>query len=411
VTEPRDELRSTELLSTGRGRLTVAALVVLALAVVVIAARRADRQGVGTTPLGASPSASASASPSESPSPSAEPSPSPASPVPTPTPPRLTAATGSRLVVVQGTQLEVLDVDTGRISSLPRHPRAADYDRLDVVAVAGQLVLLGDNNTGAGSGPFPAYATTSGPGSRLRVVGQASYLIRSVHLDRVWLVADVDNNNAAEAGSTLTEVDVRGVVHKRAHFRHRFGVQPFADGFLVDASLTAPGDAGDQGTDLVDAHGRRLHHYDGHPRIVSGNTALLAANDVPCRRDCPLLVLTAGASISERTVEMDAVPGLTELGLSRDSTRLFTSVMVEGTEKPPSRVTELDLETGRAHQLTDAWAETFFGASFVFSPDGRWMFFSDADARHVNAYDLTMRRTFRVKGSFRTITQLEVLPR
>jgi hypothetical protein len=406
TTPPRDELRSPELLSSTRGRLAVAGFVVLAVAVVVIAALRPDRQGVGTPAAGASPSAVPTTSPSESPVPVLSPQGSPSPLPPPPVPPRLTAKTGARLLVVQGTRLQTLDVDAGRVRALPRTAHASDYDRLDVVAVDGQLVLVGDNNTGAGSGPFPAYATTAGPGSRLRALGEASYLLPSEHSGRVWLAAVVDTNDAT-AGTTLTEVDLSGRVHQRAHFR--YGAQPFAGGFLRQAGANAPGDAGDQGTDLVDAQGRVLHNYAGRVVLVTGNTAILSLTDAPCSGQCRLQVLTAGATIEERTVTVAALPGLSELGLSRDGSRLFTSDIVEGGSNPPSWVTELDLRTGRVHRLTDAWAETYYGASFVFSADGRWMFFSDVDAKHVDAYDLTTRRAFRVPGTFGTITQLELL--
>src|SRR5689334_17803890 len=98
---PRDELSSPELLRSTRGRLAVAAFVVLALGVVVVATLRPDRQGVGT-PLAGSPSAS----PAPSESPSAEPSPSPSpSPSPPPVPPPLTAKTGVRLLIEESTRL------------------------------------------------------------------------------------------------------------------------------------------------------------------------------------------------------------------------------------------------------------------------------------------------------------------
>jgi hypothetical protein len=415
TTPPRDELSSGELLSSGRGRLAAVGLVALMMGAFAIAALRPDRQGVGT-PVAGSPSAVPSASPSDSPSPSPSPSPAPSpSPKmtygPAPVPPPLSAKTGARLLVVQGTRLEMLAVDSGRRTVLPTSRELGmSYDRLDVVAVGERLVLVGDNNTGAGSGPFDAYATRTVPGSTFRVVGQASYLVRSVHPDRVWLVAEVDTNDA-DSGSTLTEVDVRGVVHQRVQFRHAFAVRPFAGGFLRWAGTTTAGDAGDPGTDLVDARGRRLRNYPGVVRVVSGSTAVLVQNDLPCTKRCPLLVLTAdGTRISQRTVYADAMPGLMEPALTRDASRLFTSVIVEGGDNPPSKVTEMDLRTGRARELRDAWAETYYGASFVFSPDGRWMFFSDVDAKHVDAYDLTSRRTFRVEGTFGTITQLELLP-
>jgi hypothetical protein len=320
----------------------------------------------------------------------------------------LSAKTGARLLVVQGTRLEMLTVDSGRRTVLPtRRELGQSYDRLDVVAIGDRLALVGDNNTGAGSGPFDAYATRTVPGSTFRVVGQASYLLPSEHSGRVWLAAVRDTNDAS-AGTTLTEVDVSGRVYQRAHFR--YGALPFAGGFLRQAGTNAPGDAGDQGTDLVDSHGRVLHNYAGRVVLVSGKTAILSLTDAPCSGSCRLQVLTAAATIEERTVTVDAVPGLGELGLSRDGSRLFAGAIVEGGDNPPSRVTDVDLRTGRVHQLTDAWAETFYGASFVFSADGRWMFFSDVDAKHVDAYDLTTRRAYRVDGEFGTITQLELLP-
>src|SRR5690242_5191949 len=103
MTAPRDELRSPELLSSWRGRAWAAAFVVLAVAVVVIAALRPDRQGVGTPDAGASPSAGASATPEASPT---------ASQATAPEPPLLTVRTGLRVAVVQGTSVEVVEVDT-----------------------------------------------------------------------------------------------------------------------------------------------------------------------------------------------------------------------------------------------------------------------------------------------------------
>ena len=41
-------------------------------------------------------------------------------------PPPLTTKTGARLVVEQGTQLRILDVDSGRLTVLPRFPRYQD---------------------------------------------------------------------------------------------------------------------------------------------------------------------------------------------------------------------------------------------------------------------------------------------
>lgn len=353
-----------------------------------------------------SPAPLASPSPSPSAQPSAVPSPRPSA-ARAPVPPALAEKTRARLIVVQGTKLEVLSVDTGGVTALAAPADAAQYDRFDLLAVQEELVMVGDNNTGAGSGPFPVYVTTAGPGSALRVIGQASYLLASDRADRVWLVADKDTN-ASDAGTTLVEVDVRGVVHQRATFRHTFGVKPFAGAFLREVVTADGGFAGS--TDLVDGAGRRLHRYAGSVVIAAAKTAVLSQGDVPCAHDCRLLVLTAGAQILERTVAFDSLPYLMELGLSRDSTRLFTSVIDEVDPGQPSYVTELDLEAGQRRLVRDAWAGTFYGPSFQFTPDGRWMFFTDVDKVHVDAYDVSSRTAYRVKGTFDTITQLALLP-
>jgi hypothetical protein len=399
---PRDEIRSPELLSSLRGRLLVAGLVALALAVVAVATLRPDRQGVGTPLAGASPAASPTPSESPSPSPAPAPSPSPTF-APPPVPPPLTAKTNSRLVVVQGTKLQVLDVDAGTRSTLPGHSFDHEYDRYDVLAVGRQLVMVGDNNTGAGSGPFPAYATTAGPGSRLRTLGQASYLLPSEHLDRVWLVAVKDTNDA-DAGATYSEVDLRGVVHHRAHFR--FQVSPFFGGFFREAG--PPGtDTGD--TELVNAAGERLHFYPhSYVLAISGNTAVLNEDPFDCSR-CTLRVLTSGpAQLSERHVVVDSLPRLSEIRLAEDGSRLLLGIDSESGD-PQARVAQINLRSGEQSEITGAAAGTFYGPSFDFSGDGRWVFFTDADGKSVDVCDVVTGRAYRVAKGFDRITQLQVL--
>ena len=376
-------------------------VVIGAVALVVAATAVA----VATTVTGGADDPTPAARPVSSPS-SRPPSPTPSA-ARAPVPPLLPARTGAQLLVVQGTKLETLDVDTGARRMLPTDPRLRDHDRLDVRPVGSELAVLGDDQTGAGNGPYPAYLTTSGPGSALREVGQASYLLPSRRADRVWLVADEDTNGG-DSGTTLVEVDVHGRVRERATFVHAFGVRPFAGAFLLPVAA-ADGGPGDH-TDLVDRAGRRLHRYLGNPVATSGSTAVLVQGDAPCSSDCRLLVLTAGRTITERSVAFDALPGLMEPGLSRDATRLFTSAVDESDPTVPSRVTELDLTTGRSTPVTDAWSATYYGPSFQFTPEGRWMFFLDVDKVHVDAYDLQERTSYRVKGTYGTITQLTLLP-
>ena len=396
MTAPRDELATQEL--TRRGRIAIAGFVVLALAVVAIATLRPDRQGVGT------PLAVASASP---PSPSPSPAP-PASPAPSPSylpprvPPPLAAKTGSRLVVVQGTKLELLDVDAGAATPFQTDYRLVDHDRIDVLSVGKQLVMVGDDQTGAGTGPYPAYATTNGPGSPMHTIGQAGYLVPSDHAGRVWL-SDVTQ----EPSTTLTEVDLQGRVYRHAGFEGTFGADPFAGGYLRQTVM--PDKSEGEDVELVDDSGkRRLLYKHVSVLVVSGDTALLA-DRVACAKKCDLHVLTAGSTVTEHVLHLGATPDLIEAGITNDSSRLFVGVRQESTSPAPSLISELSLTSGAMRQMTDAYAATYYGASYQFTPDGRWMFFVDADEKHVNAYDLAARRAYRVKGDFAQITQLELL--
>jgi hypothetical protein len=304
--------------------------------------------------------------------------------------------------------MQLLDVDMGRRTTIRTIPRAQDYDRLDVQVVDGELVVVGDNNTGAGTGPFPAHATTAGPGSSWREIGQASFLEQSSRPGRVWLVAENDTNR--DPGSTVTEVDLTGRVHRQAHFPGQFGAQPFADGFLRDTVL-ADGTSGPD-TELVDGTGRRLQLYPRTGLVTArGSTAVLEPAR-PCG-PCRLTVLTAGSPPAVTRVTFPQLPYLLEAGLTQDARTLFTSNHEEGLDDRHgllySRITELDLTTARSRPVEEAWSATYYGPSFQFSPDGRWMFFIDADGRSIDAYDLHDRHAYRVRGSFDTITQLALL--
>jgi hypothetical protein len=406
TTQPRDELRSAERRPSTRGRLAVAAFVVLALAVVAIATLRPDRQGVGTPLAGASASSSPIAE-SPSPEPTAAPSPSPSpspSSSPAPVPPPLRLKTGARLLVVQGTRLEVADLDSGGRTRLATDPRLQNHDRLDAMSVAGQLVLLGDDQTGAGNGPYPAYATTTGPGSFLRAIGRASSLFPSDRAGRLWLTADDDG----AAGEKWSEVDVHGVVHRKATFRSGFGVKPFGPGFLrgIDA---ADGSAGSE-TELVDGVGRRLRLFAGRDFVASsGRTAVLAERS-PCARACDLSILTAGTSVRERHLEVDEAPSAGYAVLSPDGSSLYVTEPANGVGGGPSELSEIHLTDGSTLPVPGAFAASFFGPSMRFTPDGRWVFFVDADEVHVDAWDRVERQAYRVNGSFARITQLELLP-
>jgi hypothetical protein len=173
--------------------------------------------------------------------------------------------------------------------------------------------------------------------------------------------------------------------------------------------LTADKHEGDD-VELVDASGkRRLLYRHVSVLVVRGDTALLA-DRVACAENCDLHVLTAGPAVTERVLHLGASPDLIEAGIANDRSRLFVGVRQESTDPAPSILSELSLTTGAWRQVADAYAASYYGASYQFTPDGRWMFFVDADEKHVNAYDLSARRAYRVKGDFAQITQLELVP-
>ncbi len=319
---------------------------------------------------------------------------------PTPVPAPLSATTGTRLVVVQGTRLELLDVDTGRRTLLPTDPRLLGGERIDVAAVAGQLVMLDNDNTGAGNGPVDVFATTAGPGSALRKIGAASHVMASSHADRVWLVSAEERDMGPT--STFIEVGAAGRVYRRASVAG-WGAVPFADGFLR-ATVQADGSSGDD-TELVDARGTRLRRYAGRVLAVRASTAILS--EANCTNSCDLRVLSAGSFVRERTVRAVALPPLPDDGwaLTADAAHLFAARPVnEGSSA--LRITDLDLRTGASRDLAGAWAARYFGPSATLSDDGRFLFFIDAAGTHIDAYDLGTGQAVRVGGTFATITQL-----
>ena len=317
-----------------------------------------------------------------------------------PVPPTLTAKTGTLLVVVQETRLELLDVDTGKRTLLTTDRRLLGNDRIDVLGVGGQLVMLADNQTGAGNGPNEVLATTAGPGSPLRVIGQASYLRSSSSPGRLWLVSVLDTNNPMEK---LVEVDLHGGVHQAVTFRDVLNTEPFARGFLRETVM--PDGSSGHATELVDARNRLLKSYLGSVVAVQGDTAVLA--DRSCPRDCTATVLSARGSLIARRERSTALDLSSESTLSPDGARLLI-------DEPDGRVsathlTALMLSGGGYQSIDDAWGARYYGPSVRFSPDGRWMFFIDADEKSIDAHDLTTHRSYRVPGRFRTITQLEPL--
>lgn len=389
-----------ERLRRRRARQGVAAgaLAVLAVAGVAFGATVPGRDDDGATvaQLSASPTPSPTEEQSPSPEPSEGPRPSPAPPIPPP----LMETTGARLVVAQGTHLEVLDVDTGARTAIPTDPRLANYDRIDVLAVGAQLVFLGDDQTGAGNGPNPAYATTTGPGSPLRAIGEASDVQPSDRAGRVWLESISEGTGSR---TTLTEVDLTGHVHRHASLNGTFGAEPFAGGYLRRSPTN------DKDTELADSTGHVSHRYPDTDVITVSDSAAVLASRVGCEQQCQLHVLTAGAGVTEHTVTINAT-ALDDVGLTRDASRLFVAARRGGDGAPPLMLSEIDLGTGRTRPAPDAWAAPYYGPSLRFSRDGRWMFFTDGDLKSVDAYDLTNRRAYRLKGTFDVITQLELVP-
>jgi hypothetical protein len=337
----------------------------------------------------------------EEPLPTLEPVPSATPRAPAPVPPPLTAQTGAQLVVVQETRLELLDVDSGRRTLLTTDPRLLGNDRIDVLAIDGELVMLGDNQTGAGVGPTDVFVTTAGPGSPLRLIGQGSAVQASAHAHRVWLYSQEEDG--VGPSSSLVEVDLTGRVQQSGAFPGTWNVAPFAGGFLRPTVEKDGMDGSD--TQLVDGQNRRLRAFQGSVLAMQGSTAVLA--DRACPRDCVATILTASGSSIQSKQRSTALDLSSAAVLSPDRRLLF--IQEPAAAAAATNITTLDLADGSNRQIDDAWGAQYYGPSIGFSTDGRWMFFIDANEKSVNAYDLIVHRTYRVPGTFKTITQLEPL--
>lgn len=298
--------------------------------------------------------------------------------------------TATQLVVVQGTRLSVLDLTTGTVRPLPTDPRLTDHDRLDALAVGGQLVLLGDDNTGAGNGASDVLVTTAGPGSRAQVLGQAGYLVPSGDPGLVWLV-DVEDGGP-HVGTTLRELDAAGHVHRSAGFPGEVDVRPFGTHFLRSA------DQG--GTALVDDHGTVLHRYAEDVVTAQGDTAVLAERD--CSHDCLVRVLQDGAA--DRTVRVADLPYLPENDLV--GTSLVGDVTPESDGPAAGSLVRVDLTTG-AVTTPHGTTAPYWGASFATAGDR--VFFADGTGDHVSVLDLRTGTVSQLPHRSGTITGLAVL--
>jgi hypothetical protein len=318
-----------------------------------------------------------------------------------PVPPVLDRATGARLLVVQGTRLEILDVDSGRTEVLASDPRLTGYERLDVLPVDGELVLLGDNSTGAGNVPSAVLATTAGAGSPLRQIGTAARLARSSTPRRLWLSVPHDGEVPSV---TFEEVDLDGRVHRRVVLRKTFYAEPFAEGFLRYDEIGS-------GVELVDGRGSVLRSFPGMRLLrVDPRTAVLVDGPV-CDVRCDALVLRADPKLPLHRVEVAQVVGETsaEGAVAQDGATLWTARAWEPHTVGGS-VHRTDLQTGQPVPVAGASAQTYWGFDPAFTPDGRWVFWPDADDDHVNAYDVSRGAASRVPGDFRGITSVVVLP-
>jgi hypothetical protein len=128
----------------------------------------------------------------------------------------------------------------------------------------------------------------------------------------------------------------------------------------------------------------------------------------PCTGACELTALTAGATIAERRVAVENVPEGGRSVLSPDGKLLYLVAPAEG--GGGAALADLRLTDGSVKPLNGALVDTNFGYLLQFSSDGRWMFFVDADRRHVDVLDREGRQAYRVKGTFSNFTQITVLP-
>jgi hypothetical protein len=94
-------------------------------------------------------------------------------------------------------------------------------------------------------------------------------------------------------------------------------------------------------------------------------------------------------------------------GISPDGQVLFSAVP-QGDE-PSIRIARTELATGAVTILDGVRSTRYYGFTPAFSADGRWMFFPDADASHVDAYDVVERRVYRLRGEFADISSVVVV--
>jgi hypothetical protein len=393
----RDRWRRRQRRRVGIATATITAMAVLAGVTLSLPGGEAEQSLVATRPP----------VPTSSPGLSPPPSPRrPASPAAVAAPPLLNQQTNVRLLVVQGDVLELLDVDSGKVSPVATDSRQRGYSRINATAVGDEVVLVGDDSTGAGGGGGDVLATTAGIGSGLRVIGSSDpHLMPSSNAGRIWLSSVTDADRTTGRPRTeLREVDLRGRVRQKVVFDGTFGATPFAGGFLRSVSL----ERGD-GVELVDAQGERSRAWPGGQLLgVWGDHALLS--DVPpCDGVCGLRVLTARGELSERRVEVDDPAWIDWQagGISPDGRLLFSGAP-DGDE-PSVRVARTDLVTGKATLLEGVRSTRYYGLSPSFSADGRWMFLPDADRTHVNVYDIAEQTSYRVPGEFKEVSSVLVV--
>jgi hypothetical protein len=314
----------------------------------------------------------------------------------------LTVKTGLRVAVVQGSTVEVVEVDTGRSSVVATNAELSGHDRIDVESVGAQLVLVGDDQTGAGNGPNPVYATTDGPGSALRKIGEAGFIRASDRPGRVWL-STVEESTPPT--TTLSEVDLTGAVHRHIAFRGTFGATPFGAGFLKSNPRDDTWDV-----ERVDGTGSRQELYRGRDLLTASGPTALLGDRTGCEPICEVTILTADAAAPTRVLAIEGPLDLAGSALRRDGRRLVAATLIPGEGTRPYLLTEVNLQSGRKHQIDGAWGAAYYGPSVQLSAGGRWLLFADADGVHVDVYDVQAQQAYRAPGHFAQITQLELLP-
>jgi hypothetical protein len=279
-----------------------------------------------------------------------------------------------------------------------------DYERINATTVGQQVVLVGDNSTGAGGGGGDVLATSRGVGTALRKIGTADpQLHLSTSAGRIWLASVTDSDQlTGQPRTELREVDLRGRLTQRAVFDGVFGATPFGEGFLRDVSLQDR----EAGVELVDADGKRTQVWSGLQLLGDWGDVALLREVQPCSRSCELTVLDAQDGLSERLVRVQN-PDLLDWaasGISRDRRLLFSAV--PQADEPSVRIARTDLANGAVTILDGVRSNRYYGFTPSFSPDGRWMFFPDADQAHVDAYDILENRSYRVPGEFSGVTSV-----